>query len=51
MAKYLTHKATTQGKAQTLQRRTVRTLKYANTAALTRSGRGAVSASRAIKAN
>lgn len=38
MAAFVTHKTTAQGKAQTLQRRQLRTVKYANTASLTRSG-------------
>lgn len=38
MAKYETHKATATGKAVTLQRRTVRAVKYGNAAVATRSG-------------
>jgi hypothetical protein len=41
MAAFVTHKSTAQGKAQTLQRRQLRTVKYANAASLpslTRSG-------------
>lgn len=39
MARYATHKATSQGKAQTIERRTARAVKYDGAARTTGAGR------------
>lgn len=39
MASYTTHKATTRGKERTIERRTVRAVKYQSAARITTAGR------------